>query len=165
MKADVLVSGCFNTLHHGHIDLLEFAARLGEVTVAVNNDSYIKQKYGKYAISLVNRTRCLMACRYVHNVIVFNEFDPSKIIYKTKPNIFVRGPDYSGKALPEQQALIDVGCKLVIHQANKVANSSEIVQGLDPGLFDISGSDLLLEPVIDLKQSEQTVPELVSFIF
>lgn len=116
-KTEVLVTGSFNVLHSGHVRLLEFANTYGEVTVGINNDWYVRQKYGDAAVPLKNRAYMLKSNIYVKDVYVFNEPDPSRLIYKLKPRFFVRGPDYAGVELPESRALEDVGCTLVIYHA------------------------------------------------
>lgn len=128
---DVLVTGCLNVLHSGHIDLLEFASTLGAVTVGLNGDQYQFRKYGKLMVPIEQRVRVVSACRYVSEVVVFEEDDPSSLIRLLTPRVFVRGPDYSGVELPEQAALNEVGCLLVIQSAEKIASSTTICQILD----------------------------------
>lgn len=122
----VLVTGTFNILHAGHIELLEFANNFGSVTVGINGQQYQVEKYGEYAVPLVNRAKVLRACRYVDQVVFFNEPDPSKLIRRLKPDFFVRGPDYINVSLPEQEALNDVGAELIVQNAEKIANSSDL---------------------------------------
>lgn len=134
-RADVLVSGCFNILHAGHVDLLEFASRYGEVTVGINGEEYMKKKYGEYAMPLLSRSKVLKACRYVNDVVFFNEDEPSELIKRLRPRYFVRGPDYSGIVLTESAALEAVGSTLIIHQDTKIHDGSNIIKGLEPDFF------------------------------
>lgn len=128
MFCDVLVTGTFNVLHAGHVELLEFASQFGEVTVGLNGDRYQVAKYGDLAIPLQSRASVLRACRYVANVVHFDEDDPSELVYRLKPNVFVRGPDYAGKDLPELEALQDVGARIIIHHADKLYSGEEVTQ-------------------------------------
>lgn len=124
IKTEVLVTGTFNLLHPGHVELLEFASSLGRVTVGLNGDKYQKAKYGNLAIPLVRRAYVLQSCKYVSDVVFFNEDNPSELIRKLRPRLFVRGPDYYGVNLLEQAALDEVGARLVIHDIEKIYDSS-----------------------------------------
>ena len=59
-QVDVLVTGTFNVMHAGHVELLEFASRFGRVTVGLNADSYLYSKYGEdKTVPLLNRAYVL----------------------------------------------------------------------------------------------------------
>ena len=137
MKTEVLVTGTFNIIHPGHIRLLEFAKRYGKVTVGINSDSYLINKYGEQTISLIDRTYALKALRYVDDVIVFFEEEPSKLIKNLKPKYYIKGPDYSIETLPELAAINAVGARLIIHPTEKEYSSSELVKHLPKSCFDI----------------------------
>ena len=134
-SAEVLVTGTFNVMHAGHVELFEFASQYGKVTVGINGDEYMRVKYGDYAIPLMNRAYVLNSCRYVNDVVFFNEQDPSQLILKLRPRYFVRGPDYTGVDLPELDALRAVGTTLIIHPGSKIQNSSAIVPSLEKDVF------------------------------
>ncbi len=131
-QAEVLCTGTFNVMHAGHVELLEFASKHGKVTVGINGDEYLQKKYGTYAIPLLQRAYVLRSCRYVDKVVFFNEDDPSALIRKLRPRYFVRGPDYLGKILPEQDALEAVGTILLLHNVQKINSSSMIALGAKP---------------------------------
>jgi rfaE bifunctional protein nucleotidyltransferase chain/domain len=144
MSTEVLVTGTFNVLHAGHCELLEFASRLGRVTVGINADPYLVKKYGDKAIPLNNRAYVLKCNRFVDEVVFFKEDNPAKLIKKLKPKYFVRGPDYAGVELPEQDALDSVGAKVVIHRVDKIHSSTEIVSGAPSSWFEsIPGLELI----------------------
>lgn len=123
-------------MHAGHVELFEFASHYGKVTVGINGDEYMKIKYGDKAIPLLNRAYVLKSCRYVEDVVFFNEPNPSQLIMKLRPKYFVRGPDYAGVDLPELDALKAVGTTLIIHQTKKIHNSSQISPWLEKDAFE-----------------------------
>lgn len=131
-----MVTGTFNVVHAGHIRLLEFAARFGKVTVGINADPYLKKKYGDKAVSLVDRSYVLSSCKYVDEVVMFREDEPSNLILSLKPQIYIKGPDYVIDDLPELGALKKVGSKVIIHPADKEYNSSELIQMLKNSAFE-----------------------------
>ena len=135
------MTGTFNLMHAGHVELLEFASRFGHVTVGVNADSYLHSKYGKdMTVPLMNRAYVLSSCRYVDDVVVFTDDEPSSLILQLRPRVYVRGPDYAGKQLVEQSALDQVGAELIIHQSEKIHDSSSLVASLPKSSFSAVGS-------------------------
>jgi len=67
----VIVSGFFNPLHGGHIDMIEAAAKLGDrLIVIVNNDEQQVEKKDKIILDEQNRARLMRALRDVDEVII-----------------------------------------------------------------------------------------------
>jgi cytidyltransferase-like protein len=132
----VLCCGTFNIVHAGHVQLFEFASQFGKVTVGINADSYLHNKYGKdKTVPLMNRAYVVSSCKYVHDVVVFTQADPSALIRQLAPGIYIRGPDYSGVELPEQEALDDVRAQLIIQCADKIHNASSLVEFVSQSAF------------------------------
>tara|TARA_Y100001938_G_C7996374_1_gene382318 strand:- start:321 stop:767 length:447 start_codon:yes stop_codon:yes gene_type:complete len=135
-KVEVLVTGTFNIMHAGHIELLEFANQFGCVTVGINADSYLHKKYGKdKTVPLINRAYVLDSCKFVDEVVVFTEDNPSALIRQLKPKYFIRGPDYASSKLPEQDALDEVGAELICQYAEKIHDASFLVKFLPQSAF------------------------------
>lgn len=73
----VIVSGFFNPLHGGHLDMIESARAMGDyLIVVVNNDVQAVLKKGKVILDERNRTRLLTALRDVDEVILAVDSDP-----------------------------------------------------------------------------------------
>ena len=67
----VYVSGTFDLLHPGHIELFRTASRIADwVVVSVNTDEFTTEFKRKPIMNLEQRMACLRACRYVDEVIV-----------------------------------------------------------------------------------------------
>jgi cytidyltransferase-like protein len=67
----VIVSGFFNPLHGGHLDMIEAAAKMGDrLLVIVNNDEQQIEKKGKIILDEQNRARLMRALRDVDEVII-----------------------------------------------------------------------------------------------
>ncbi|WP_457639988.1 D-glycero-beta-D-manno-heptose 1-phosphate adenylyltransferase [Persephonella sp.] len=97
-KKIVFTNGCFDIIHAGHVDYLEKAKALGDVlVVGLNSDSSIKRIKG--ADRPVNiqehRKRVLEALKPVDLVIVFDEDTPERLIKQVKPDVLVKGGDWS----------------------------------------------------------------------
>jgi cytidyltransferase-like protein len=109
----VIISGFFNPLHAGHLDMIEAAARLGDhLVVVVNNDAQQIIKKGKIILDEQNRARLLAALRDVDEVMISVDKDPTVIqtlekISQKYPNdnlIFANGGDRdSEKVIPEAE--------------------------------------------------------------
>ncbi|MDB5180910.1 MAG: glycerol-3-phosphate cytidylyltransferase [Candidatus Saccharibacteria bacterium] len=107
----VIVSGFFNPLHGGHLDMIEGANDLGDrLIVIVNNDIQQVLKKDKIILPEQNRARVLAALRHVDEVIIALDDDPPVIKtleaiankYPEDELIFANGGDRdSEKAIPE----------------------------------------------------------------
>lgn len=73
----VVCSGYFNPLHAGHLDYLEGAARLGQVTVLVNNDEQVLVKGSCPFMKADERLAIVKALRCVHRAYLSIDTGPS----------------------------------------------------------------------------------------
>ena len=136
----VIVSGYFNPLHAGHLDMIESAAKLGDrLLVIVNNDKQQMLKKGKIILAQENRYRLINALRVVDEVIlsIDDELPVSetlRIIAQTHPYdelVFANGGDRdSDKAIPETEVCNEYGIQLVFGLGDKVDSSTRINQAL-----------------------------------
>jgi len=91
-------NGCFDLLHVGHITLLEQARRLGDrLIVAINSDASVRALKGpsRPVVSERARARVLAALSAVDAVVIFDEPTPLELIVAIKPDVIVKGGDYS----------------------------------------------------------------------
>ena len=96
VKPIIFTNGCFDIIHIGHVQLLEFCASLGTVVVGLNSDESVKRLKGSSRpINNENdRLSLLLAIKYVDEVVIFEEDTPYQLIKSLKPNIIVKGGDY-----------------------------------------------------------------------
>lgn len=108
-KRIVATGGCFDLVHAGHVEYLEKAKEFGDVLVVfLNSDESVRmiKGAGRPIVSEENRAIVIAGFEAVDYVCIFSEFDPCKVIAAVKPDVWVKGADYKGKAIPEQ-AVID----------------------------------------------------------
>ncbi len=76
--------------------LLQYCKSLGHVVVGLNSDGSVSENKGPARPFFSQRERKFMleSCRYVDEVIVFNEKTPYSLIKQIKPDIIVKGGDY-----------------------------------------------------------------------
>jgi D-beta-D-heptose 7-phosphate kinase / D-beta-D-heptose 1-phosphate adenosyltransferase len=114
-KKIVFTNGCFDILHSGHVTYLESARELGDVLiVGVNTDESIKRLKGasRPINHLEDRLQVLVGLTCVSHVIPFGAMDtdtPIPLIRIVKPDIFVKGGDYTRESLPEASTVEEHG--------------------------------------------------------
>jgi len=138
----VIVSGFFNPLHGGHLDMIEAAAQLGDrLVVIVNNDIQQVMKKDKIILSEQNRARLLGALRDVDEVVVALDDDPTVIktlrhIAEKYPDdtlVFANGGDRdSEKAVPETDVCHEYNIEMLfgVGGTEKADSSTRINQAL-----------------------------------
>ena len=102
----VFVNGTFDVLHPGHVMLLQYAAGLGSVTVAIDTDRRVTQLKGAGRPFFNQNERVLMlqGLRYIDQVCTFDtDQELEHIIQTIQPDIMVKGSDYRGRAIIGQE--------------------------------------------------------------
>ena len=94
----VFTNGCFDLLHIGHITLLEQARQKGErLIVGLNSDSSVRRVKGtpRPLVGEQERAKILAALSAVDAVVLFDESTPLKLIEAIRPDVLVKGGDYT----------------------------------------------------------------------
>ena len=97
-KKVVFTNGCFDLLHVGHLRYLRECKKAGDyLLIGINTDESIKANKGELRpiIPLDERCELLAALEMVDFVVPFNEKTPRNIINTLKPDVLVKGADYS----------------------------------------------------------------------
>jgi D-beta-D-heptose 7-phosphate kinase/D-beta-D-heptose 1-phosphate adenosyltransferase len=100
----VFTNGCFDILHRGHVMYLHRAKALGDVLiVGVNTDAGIHRLKGpqRPINTLEDRLQVLAALSCVDHLIAFDDDTPCALIRAIRPDVFVKGGDYTRERLPE----------------------------------------------------------------
>lgn len=106
MEHKILVCGCFDAFHIGHLRLLEGASAFGDVYVRIGDDKSIRnlKGLGRPVCTAEERLQILKACRYVHNVAIFDFYeDPvqahKQLLEEVEPDAYAEGPYHNNEAL------------------------------------------------------------------
>ncbi|MGV9890116.1 D-glycero-beta-D-manno-heptose 1-phosphate adenylyltransferase [Streptomyces sp. NPDC003395] len=113
----VAAGGCFDLLHAGHVGLLQAARRIGDcLVVCVNSDASVRRRKGegRPVNPLADRVRVLRALGCVDAVAVFDEDTPERLLAELRPDVWVKGGDYTGADLPEAAQLRQWGGQAVL---------------------------------------------------
>ncbi len=94
----VFTNGCFDLLHAGHADYLEFARAQGDaLAVGLNSDRSVRALKGpsRPIVPEVDRARVLAALGCVDYVVIFDEDEPAALIEALTPDVLVKGEDWA----------------------------------------------------------------------
>ncbi|MGC4059048.1 MAG: D-glycero-beta-D-manno-heptose 1-phosphate adenylyltransferase [Chitinophagaceae bacterium] len=115
-KKIVFTNGCFDILHHGHLDLLAKAADEGNILiVGINTDASVKKLKGEKRPVNTQQDRAFQVASLlcVDMVVLFDEDTPLTLIEALRPDVLVKGGDYTFDTI--------VGAKEVSGRGGKVA--------------------------------------------
>jgi rfaE bifunctional protein nucleotidyltransferase chain/domain len=118
-KKLIVTNGCFDILHLGHVIYLETARNFGDaLLVGVNGDEAARQLKGPGRPVNVeaDRAAVLAALASVDGVCIFAEKAATKFLSAARPDIYVKGGDYTLETLnqDERRAVEQAGGKIVI---------------------------------------------------
>jgi len=97
-KKIVFTNGCFDILHRGHLDLLARAADLGNIlVVGLNSDDSVRRLKGpeRPVTSQQDRIFQVASLLCVDAVCLFDEDTPEQMIHEVRPDVLVKGGDYT----------------------------------------------------------------------
>jgi rfaE bifunctional protein nucleotidyltransferase chain/domain len=115
----VVTNGCFDILHPGHVIYLENARNCGDVLlVGLNSDEATSQLKGpgRPVNTETDRAVVLAALASVDGVCIFSDKTAVKFLSAAKPDIYVKGGDYTLDTLnqDERRVVESAGGKIVI---------------------------------------------------
>ncbi|MDD5290888.1 MAG: adenylyltransferase/cytidyltransferase family protein [Patescibacteria group bacterium] len=130
-KIVVAVSGYFNPLHVGHLEMIERARKLGNHLVAiVNNDRQVKLKGRVPFMKQADRMKIVKSLRDVDEVFLSIDKDKSVCasLAKLKPDIFAKGGDRNVGNIPEVAVCRKYRIKIIDGLGKKIRSSSILIK-------------------------------------
>lgn len=129
-KKTVMVSGGFDPIHPGHIDMIVSASRYGDVIVVANSDAWLERKKGYKFMSFVARKAILEQIKGVLYVTHVDDSDGTvcEAIRRIKPTFFANGGDRGKSNTPEQDVCDELGVQMLwgVGGTNKIYSSSSL---------------------------------------
>lgn len=130
----VLTNGVFDLLHRGHVTYLAQARALGgSLVVAMNTDASVR-RLGKGSNrpinTAANRAAVLAALASVNAVITFDEDTAEAVVSAVKPDIYVKGGDYTVDTLPEAKIVASYGGRTEVIPFLHQTSTTKIVEQL-----------------------------------
>ena len=121
----VFTNGCFDIIHAGHVRYLTAAKNFGDILiVGLNTDDSVRKLKGnsRPINNQDDRAEVLLGLKAVDHVIFFGEATAENLIAEVKPNVYVKGGDYTFETLPEAKIVQSYGGRVEL--VNLVAGHS-----------------------------------------
>jgi rfaE bifunctional protein nucleotidyltransferase chain/domain len=128
-----LTNGCFDVLHVGHVRLLQAAAREGDLlVVALNDDASVRENKGEGRphVPLEERMEVLAAIDGVDFVTSFGEPTAAGLLEALRPDVHVKGTDWTVETVPEREVVVGYGGRIAICGDPKTHSSTGLIEGL-----------------------------------
>jgi D-beta-D-heptose 7-phosphate kinase/D-beta-D-heptose 1-phosphate adenosyltransferase len=110
-------NGCFDILHPGHVKVITDArAACDRLVVAINSDASVKRLKGETRPLQNERARAevLAALEAVDLVVIFGEDTPLRLIEAIKPNVLVKGGDYTREQVVGHEVMEAIGGEVLL---------------------------------------------------
>lgn len=133
-KTIVFTNGCFDVLHRGHVEYLQFCKRHGDVVVVgLNSDSSVKIIKGpdRPINNQDDRAAVLAALEAVDYVAIFEEPDPLNIVTAVKPDVLVKGEDWAQKGVIGREFVESRGGKVVLAPLVAGKSTTETIEKIE----------------------------------
>jgi rfaE bifunctional protein nucleotidyltransferase chain/domain len=132
-KVIVLANGCFDLFHAGHIRYLRAAKAKGDIlVVAINSDRSVRSLKGKGRpiMEQQERAEILNSFSFVDYVTIFGEPTVTRVLLALKPDVHVKGSDYTRETVPEKDTVKGYGGRVAIVGGPKIRNTSEVIKSI-----------------------------------
>jgi len=129
-KRIAFTNGCFDLLHPGHVSYLEFAREQGDVlVVGMNSDRSVQSIKGpkRPLISQLDRARMLASLQAVDYVVIFDEPSVIDLVKQVKPDILVKGQDYTVDGVVGHEFVQSYGGRIALAPIEHEYSTSKII--------------------------------------
>ena len=129
-----LTNGCFDILHVGHVRLIQAAAEEGDLlVVALNSDESTRRNkgVGRPVVPLEGRMEVIAALHGVDYVTSFGEPTAHELLTALRPDVHVKGTDWTAEQVPERDVVLAYGGRIAICGDLKTHSSSDLARRLE----------------------------------
>ena len=129
----VFTNGVFDLLHPGHIDVLFAARALGDLlVVGLNTDASVKRLKGpdRPVRSETERAYVLAALEAVDAVVLFDEDTPLEVVLELRPDVIVKGGDYTVETIVGAREIREWGGEAVVIPLTPGQSTTSIIEKL-----------------------------------
>lgn len=108
----VFTNGCFDIIHHGHVDSLQRSAQLGtKLIVGLNSDTSVTLIKGEKRPIFSEEARAIIlaAFSFVDAVIIFKDETPAKLIGEIIPDVLSKGEEYKIHEIAGHDVVLEHG--------------------------------------------------------
>jgi len=126
-----LANGCFDVLHVGHVRLLREAAAAADLlVVALNSDESVRRNKGagRPWVPLHERMEVIAALAGVYAVTSFPEATAEPLLATLRPDVHVKGTDWTAETVPERDTVLAYGGRILIAGDRKTHSSTALIE-------------------------------------
>ena len=129
----VFTNGCFDLLHVGHIRYLKEARQHGDLLiVGVNDDQSTRHLKGRGRPYMMqdDRAEILASLRCVDLVVMFSERTAERLVESLRPDVYVKGGDYTLEELPEAKIVTEYGGEVFLAPLVPGCSTTDLVSAI-----------------------------------
>jgi rfaE bifunctional protein nucleotidyltransferase chain/domain len=130
-RSVALTNGCFDLLHVGHVRLIREAATLADLlVVALNSDASARENKGpgRPVLPIAERMELVAAIAGVDFVTSFDEPTAAAVLAALRPELHVKGTDWTAETVPERDVVLGYGGRIAIAGDAKSHSSSDVIR-------------------------------------
>jgi cytidyltransferase-like protein len=129
----IVISGGMDPVHVGHIKMIQAAAKLGELTVVLNSDDWLKRKKGYVFMPYKERKYLLEQLKGVTAVTAVDDADGTvcEALQRLEPDMFGNGGDRTSENTPEGSVCDELNIDMIWNLGGeKIQSSSGLINTL-----------------------------------
>jgi rfaE bifunctional protein nucleotidyltransferase chain/domain len=130
-RAVVTTNGCFDLLHVGHLRYLQAARALGDcLIICLNSDASVQRLKGptRPIVAQQDRAELLAGLACVDGVVIFDEPTPVALLQTIRPEVHVKGGQYTLETLPEAPALLAMNTHIHFAPMAEGHSTSQLIE-------------------------------------
>ncbi|HUV65536.1 MAG TPA: D-glycero-beta-D-manno-heptose 1-phosphate adenylyltransferase [Sedimentisphaerales bacterium] len=127
----VFTNGCFDVVHRGHVEYLQFCRWQGEtIIVGLNTDDSVRRIKGAERPINCERDRAavLAAMHMVDCVVLFAEDTPANLINKIRPDVLIKGEDWADRGVAGAETVESYGGKVLFAPLVAGLSSTAVIE-------------------------------------
>lgn len=124
-------NGCFDIMHAGHVTLLNDAkAECDKLVVAINSDASVRRLKGESRPINAEHDRAILlaALNNVDMVVMFDEDTPMNLLEALKPDILMKGADYTKETVVGAKFVESYGGKVILLPLKEGYSTTNIIK-------------------------------------
>lgn len=129
-KKIVFTNGCFDILHMGHVAVLRKAKNLGDLLiVGLNSDASVRRLKGRRRpiMPIEERAAILASLTCVDHITVFEDDTPVNLLMAIKPDILVKGNDYTKEQVVGGDVVVSYGGRVELVELVSGVSTTSII--------------------------------------